>query len=435
MADISFVQPLTSFDVHPPTSSRPPSDVQPSTGPTSPSTLRRPASDVHLHGGGVLVNTTTFVNNIGVPLVKDLDKEQKRELNLKLGIYAQAFSVGLGNNLLTFGILLRWPQFFWVWHLVLGFIYLPWRFKRFSAKNKEWYMMDFCYFVQYAALIVCILAALRTQIGYESPLSDYNYGFMRAFFAFANGALVLSVPLFGNKVVLHDIDNTTGIYIHFSPAILMYALRWGVGFGTSKIEEAWPMMFQICKDMVEADISTQSFSHALWYDGPCRGTAYEFALYPGLVWLIMWGIPYYIIMFCVLKGYFEERPEKEFLYRDALKPGRIEGVVFKKLPEPLWQLGFMLCHGAYIMVAGFISIAFWNSFVLHTVFLVSIYSYAVNNGSKFLFEEVAAKRIQKSIHKAGLSQIISEPKVGTLVTEASQSTPPKPTLTDHTEMI
>eukprot|EP01050_Picozoa_sp_SAG11_P040631 SAG11_NODE_17773_length_509_cov_1.080488_1_plen_86_part_01 len=40
--------------------------------------------------------------------------------------------------------------------------------------------------------------------------------------------------------VLHDIDQMTSTFIHLSPALLFWCLRWGGGFGPGRIETAWP---------------------------------------------------------------------------------------------------------------------------------------------------------------------------------------------------
>merc|ERR1719384_1894736 len=101
------------------------------------------------------------------------------------------------------------------------------------------------------------------SFGLTTIVASYNFHILRAGFSFANGALVMAVPLFGNKIVFHDVDNTTSLYIHLAPALFFWSLRWGGGFGTSLIEDTWPGMFHICRNMAEGDLSVTWSWHAL----------------------------------------------------------------------------------------------------------------------------------------------------------------------------
>merc|ERR1719253_1165345 len=200
---------------------------------------------------------------------------------------------------------MRFPEYFWVFHLLKAFVFLPWRLVRFTAKNMEWLMADFCYFNTYLTVIACAASFIRITTGYESPLHPYNYELIRGGFAFANGALLLAIPMFGNKLVFHEVDNTTSVYIHLSPAMLFWALRWGGGFGTSYIEKTWPTMFHVCHDMDSGDSFLKSAYSLLWDTGACQADIHEFLTYPAICWIISWGLPYYIITFCLCKGWLE----------------------------------------------------------------------------------------------------------------------------------
>jgi len=254
-------------------------------------------------------------------------------------------------------------------------------------------MTDFCYCVTYYSVIGCLLALARSTLGFPSPLYRFNFEAIRAGFAFANGALVLSVPLFGNKIVFHDVDNTTSVYIHLSPALMFWTLRWGGGFGTSLIEQTWPGMFDVCPDMQEGDAAVSSILGALWYHGPCGGTPFQFVVVPALCWVVGWGIPYYLLNFCCLRGYLD-RNKKENLFTSTVKDAKGVGRFVTRLPARLQPLGFMTQHFLFAVIAGFASIVLWSSFVLHTALLLGIFLFAVHNGSTFMFRVVAARHVQ-----------------------------------------
>jgi len=359
-----------------------------------------------------MANTTS-----GPVSVKTLDKAQKAKLYSELGLWEKGFTLGVMNLFVNLVVLARWPQYFWVLHLVLGFIFLPWRFLRFQKRGWEWYMTDFCYFVTYYTVIGCLSAFIRTTGEVSSPLFAFNYEAIRAGFAFANGALILAVPLFGNKIVFHDVDNTTSVYIHLSPALMFWTLRWGGGFGTSLIEKTWPGMFAVCRDMQEADNGVNDFLGRIWYNGPCNGTAFEFIVLPALCWIVLWGVPYYLLNFCCFKGYIA-RNNKENLFTNTIQDKKGVGRYVTKLPVKWQPLGFMLQHFTFAITAGFISIILWGSFLLHTAALFGAFAYAVHNGSTFMFRVVAARQVQGVVENVAATA--AAVPVGEAVDGASQ---------------
>jgi len=343
--------------------------------------------------------------------VKTLDKGQREKLYSELGLWERGFTVGVMNMFVNVLVLARWPQYFWILHLFLGAVFLPWRFLRFVKRGWEWYMTDFCYFVTYFTVLGCMLALVRSTMDISNIFYEYNYEAIRAGFAFANGALVLAVPLFGNKIVFHDVDNTTSVYIHLSPALMFWTLRWGGGFGTSLIEQTWPGMFAVCRDMQEADAGVNDFLGRIWYNGPCNGTPFEFIVLPALFWIILWGVPYYLLNFCLFKDYIA-RNNKENLFVSTIKDKRGVGRFVTKLP-PKWQpLGFMVQHFLFAVTAGFASIILWGSFLLHTAVLFGTFAWAVHNGSSYMFRVVAARHVQGVVEDVAKPRAVPEEIVG-----------------------
>eukprot|EP00930_Biecheleria_cincta_P051772 TRINITY_DN36987_c0_g1_i1.p1 TRINITY_DN36987_c0_g1~~TRINITY_DN36987_c0_g1_i1.p1 ORF type:complete len:387 (-),score=45.14 TRINITY_DN36987_c0_g1_i1:10-1137(-) len=324
--------------------------------------------------------------------VNELPKEQRSQLYEKLGLMEKGYTLGVLNYTVNIVLLMRFPEYYWCWHVIKAFIFLPWRWVRFRKRDMEWLMVDFCYFNTYLTVVACVAAFIRISTGFETPLHRYNYELIRGGFAFANGALVLSVPMFGNKLVFHEIDNTASLYIHLSPALLFWTLRWGGGFGASRIEEAWPNMFDVCHHM-KSNLDFASVSHMFWNGGTCEGTAWQFLVYPAVCWVLLWGVPYYILIFCIMRGWLE-RNNKATLFTYTIEDPSGNGRFVVKLPESLQPLGYMVQHFAYTVATGFLSIAMWNSFVLHTMFLGGIILLGIHNGSTFMFRVVAAREVQ-----------------------------------------
>lgn len=329
-----------------------------------------------------------------VPRAGDLSPQQKQKLYEEFGLWERGYTMGVLSFTVNTFLLSRFPQYFWCWHLLKAFVHLPWRLVRFRQRGYEWYMLDFCYLNTYFTVGFCLMAFIRSAFGVNTHLGEQNYWLIRALFAFANGALLLAVPMFGNKLVFHDVDNTTSMYIHLSPALLFWTLRWGGGFGTSLIESTWPGMFHVCNDMQAGDGALDSFAHMLWYTDDCAGTLSQFVLYPALGWIILWGLPYYIFVLCCMKGWLEKH-EKLTLYHSTVQDSKGQGRLITAAPEALWPFLYMVQHFAFTCLTGLLSIFMWNSFALNTAFLAGIVLYSIHNGSTFMFRVVAARHAQE----------------------------------------
>jgi hypothetical protein len=228
---------------------------------------------------------------------------------------------------------------------------------------------------------------------------------MRVGFAFANGALALSIPMFNNKLVFHDIDNTTSLFIHFSPALFFFSLRWGGGRGTSLIEDTWPNLFQVCEGggacMEKCDAFLWSVKNMMWYTDYCGGNIIDFSLYPALAWLVFWGLPYSILVFGIMpkvhSGFLDDT---QTLYKDTIDGEGLMSKVVKKFPECLWPFAYMFTHFIYTMLLSFASCLLWNSFLLNTVFLLALLLICIRNGSTFLFRVTALRHVAEKVDKA-----------------------------------
>ena len=61
----------------------------------------------------------------------------------------------------------------------------------------------------------------------------------RTLWAVANGPLSMAVVVLNNSLVFHDLDNVASVFIHFTPGVLSYSLRWSA----VKVEELYPGVF------------------------------------------------------------------------------------------------------------------------------------------------------------------------------------------------
>jgi len=293
-------------------------------------------------------------------------------------------TVGILNMLFTTVMVVRFPQFFWIVHVCKACILLPWRLVRFAKANCELYMLDFCYMVSYWTVIGCSLAFLRITIGWETPLHRYNNLILHCIFVYANGALVWSVAIFRNSIVFHNVDQITSVFIHLSPALLCWCIRWGGGNGLELIEDTFPGMFNVCPDVsaAEADECLQ-WSRLLTWCSECYVGPVGFIVEPVCCYVVAWAIPYYLIFFCCFRSCIE-RSEKETLYGLVMDDAG-KSKFIRLFPESMHPFAYLLQHFLIVATLGTLTIGFWNNFLLHTAFVLVMLVVAVHNGSTYTF--------------------------------------------------
>ena len=149
--------------------------------------------------------------------LSDLSKGEVKELTKAFRDDERLYTIGVMNLVATSLIVWRLPEYFIFLFMLKALILLPLRFVRFRKRNMEWYLCDFCYVVSYLTIICTIVALVRVTTGYETWLHKYNSTLIRSGFTFSTGALAMSVIMFGNSLVFHDIDQQTSVFIHVSP--------------------------------------------------------------------------------------------------------------------------------------------------------------------------------------------------------------------------
>lgn len=322
-----------------------------------------------------------------------LNQEQRRRLDKYNRPREAAASAGVANMIATAIVAFRFPQHFWIWHMVKTLILLPWRFVRFRRRKLQLYMLDWCYMVTHMINLGAAAAAARVYLGVESAAAPYNKEIIRAGFAMATGPLAWSVFAFRNSLVMHDVDNITSVFIHFSPMALLWCLRWGAGMGPSITERAWPGLFKVCPDDLAAADKCLSWSRdALWCDA-CPARPDEFVVAPTVIYVCVWAIPYFLIMFVLLRDWATRTGhEMLFDYFSSAQPALVAKLDatfrpwFGELGAPL---GYMGMHLLSVLTLGAASYVFWHSFVAHTAFCVWVTWCAVHNGSRYTFRRFA----------------------------------------------
>jgi hypothetical protein len=124
------------------------------------------------------------------------------------------------------------PYYFHYWFSVKYVVLLGYRWYSYKKTRLHYFMFDFCYFCN--TLILFYL---------WSPWQPS--GLFPVIFMFSNGPLLWAVVLWRNSLVPHSLDKMTSLFIHVSPSLTTWAIRW------------WPFAMGYCS--VEEFVGT-SFS-------------------------------------------------------------------------------------------------------------------------------------------------------------------------------
>lgn len=157
----------------------------------------------------------------------------------------------------------------------------------------------------------------------------------------ANGPLAWASVAFSNKLVFHNFEWTTTLFIHFSPAVASWGLHWF----REESEKVWGTRF----DLV-ADASAWDVFSAGWY-------YYIFWWVLFTTWMLTRGLYY---------------PEKGYdtvfnALKKALKFD--QAAPFKGKSLRMQIVIYMVGHFIACTLAFAFSILVWNSFWLHTLFI------------------------------------------------------------------
>ena len=112
-----------------------------------------------------------------------------------------------------FYLLGKAPCYYPAWHTVMAAVLLSGRIVYFRMLRYHYFLVDFCYYANGMLLFYI----------WKYPDSEWLGS---AVWGYSFGSLLFSVPLYSNTVVLHNLDKTTSGFIHLSPAITLWSMRW-----------------------------------------------------------------------------------------------------------------------------------------------------------------------------------------------------------------
>ena len=150
-------------------------------------------------------------------------------------------------------------------YTVKFFTLLLLRFIYYRQSKNHFFLLDFCYFAN--ALILVYMWIFP--------------GCPRLFavcFGVATGPLVVAVLAFRNSLVLHSLDKMTSLFIHVSPALLLYSIR----FFPEAASASWHSPFVPLSPEYQWDVNFQA---AFWWS--CVVPLFFFVAHACFYWSLM----------------------------------------------------------------------------------------------------------------------------------------------------
>lgn len=280
-----------------------------------------------------LISLTMFIGSVLVSIFQFLYSYVNDSLDdfTRLRLMHVIGNVDLVTTVFLLFYNMTWAKHF---HILKFVILMPLRFLTFKKKRWHYYMLEFCY---YAGLLLNMFILQEEYLG-----GIFNKYFITVY-TFASGPLLFAIYLNRDKLFLHSLSHLTTNYIHMTPALMAWALRW----------------------------HNDRFDFTLQYppDPSILGIlrCYFIDYLPNAIPIyIVWAVSYYFYMFVFKWNRIYEKDNltmyRQFAENEKLKVSKID----KKLKSPYMKGAFYVgSHALSALITSFIGIVMFNNYVLN----------------------------------------------------------------------
>ncbi|KAG0327550.1 hypothetical protein BGZ99_007388 [Dissophora globulifera] len=237
----------------------------------------------------------------------------------------------------------------------------PWLVSQYP----EW--IPFVHTVQ-SALLIAVNVVVVLYL-YVFPQSQALFG---AVWLLSLGPLAFAIVTWRNSLVLHSLDKVTSVYIHMSPPVTLYVVRW---LYPDPDHTRYPALKNM--DVLPTVSSLQA----------------AIALY------LTWQVAYYLFV-VVIKREKVKAGKRVTSYTWLLNDphGGMISRAAHTFGEKYSILTFMGLQLIYTFVTCLFALLLYRNFKLNTMFLVSLFIVSVWNGASY-YMEVFSKQYEKQLSK------------------------------------
>ena len=166
--------------------------------------------------------TVATLAQLGALQGREMAQEQYEEATSSVSKAAQrqvrmqdqaSFTLGVLNVAFTAYLVGAVPRFFYLWHTPKAVILIALRWHTFRQEGKHYLLYDFCYWANWLGLAYVWFFPGSARL-------------FQVFFLLANGPLAWSVLAFSQSLIFHSHAHMTSVFVHVSPMLLTFCLRW-----------------------------------------------------------------------------------------------------------------------------------------------------------------------------------------------------------------
>lgn len=264
------------------------------------------------------------------------------------------YSFSVINVALTAYIFGHFPSRFYMWHVpkCVTMLSYRWYLWKTDGTGRHYLFYDFCYAANFLSLYLLLF-------------SPHSPDLFVVLFTVANGPLAWSVLAFNNSLIFHSAQHMTSAFIHTSPMLLTFGMRW---YSTPELTVCPPAG---CMDVPKSRL----FKDTMVY------------------FYLPWLFSYYVWVFLVLRT---RSSNKTTLFEHVKRIGGRKYLSMIGENDLLQKFVFMLCHLAFASFTMLLSSFFFHHKRSHFIFVFVICFSCAWNGSgyyiKVLEEREALRR-------------------------------------------
>lgn len=324
------------------------------------------------------------------------------------------FEIGVLNTLAKAMVFAGSPQLLWLYALVEYPILLAILIVCWAREKKLLYFAEFCWIANTFGFVYLSFEAVHALqwTGLDGSLDTVLWmgpalrlSAAHAFFAIANGPLAMTILINSNALVFHDIERTAGVFIHLTPALVSWTMRWrftlpaAASCVSAKTNDPLAFFVRLLSPSSTKEVtpSVDSLFAINQASEVPTDVSYNLLYLPSALYLAWW-LGYAVWLLTI--GY--DLPNRGWggssLADTSPAIAKLYGIPTNK--PRVQAVAYLLSHAAAVMLMLLVlPPLFYHSFVLHTAWIALLALSAVHQGARY-YHYSFGKRIVKALKEA-----------------------------------
>ena len=328
------------------------------------------------------------------------------------------FEVGVVNTLVKAMVFAGAPQFLWLYALIEYPILLVLIARSWYRRNMLLYFAEFCWVANTLGFMYLAFEAVNALQwkGLDGSLDtvlwmgpSLRLSAAHAFFAIANGPLAMTILMNANALVFHDVERTAGVFIHLTPALVSWTMRWRftpAAASCAQPDKPEPLAFLVrMLSPSSAGKGSSPSVHSLFaLDHASEFDVSQDLLYLAVALYLAWWLGYAAWLLTI--GYDLPRRGWGASSFNDLTPAIAK--LYKVPPsKPRAQaLAYLFSHAvAVTLMLLVLPPIFYHSYMLHTAFLALLALSTIHQGARY-YHHVFGRKMAKALQQAIEAELV-----------------------------